>query len=156
MDDKQRWKYVYLYFSSALVNLTCSHFRFLISYTIPRYVPPTNQPPHASPLRLFTSSSRTHPVRCGPSPVGSDRFGLHYAFPGPGAYPCPACYRSTYGSPRSTCSQISQIPVDDRRHRQLSKQDQALHLSLFRRGDCYYEFGHTLCDPHNAPRSCHP
>lgn len=96
-------------------KLTHCHRRFLIPHTITRYVPPANQPPHASSLCLFTSPSRTHPVRRRPDPVSSDRLGLHDAFSRPSPHSCPTCYRSTDRGSRSTCSQISQIPMDDRR-----------------------------------------
>jgi hypothetical protein len=116
---------IYIIISSHY--LTSWHPRCFASHAIPRCVPPTIQPAYASSLCLFTSSSRAHPVRRGPSPVSSDRFGFYFALSGPCTHSCPACYRSTYGGPRSTRSQVSQIPMDDRRQSQLTfQQHQAL------------------------------
>jgi hypothetical protein len=145
--------------SSTLVNLTYCRYRFVVSNTIPRYVP-TLQPPHAPSLCLFTSSSRAHPVRRGPNSFSPNRFGLYYALSCSGAHPCPACYRSTHRSSRPARSQITQIPMDDRREDQsalsLEQEAQALQLSLLRHGQCHYEFGCALCDSHDPFRACHP
>ena len=77
-----------------IISRKANHWqcRFLIPHTITRYVPPAIQPPHASPLRLFTPPSCTHPVRRGPDPVSSDRSGLHDALAGPGTHPCAASH----------------------------------------------------------------
>ena len=144
----------------SLVSLTHWHHRFLIPHTITCYVPPTIQPPHASSLCQFTSSSCTHPVRRGPDPVSPNCFGLYDPFSGPGTYPCPACHRSADRGSRSTRSQISQVPLDDRRESRLSfsieQEDQTLQLSFLRHGHCHHQSGCTLCDPHDAPCSCYP
>jgi hypothetical protein len=119
--SKTAGKYIRIFISCR--NLTSRHPRCFVSHTTPRYVPPIIWPAHASSLCLFTSSSCVHPVRREPNPISPDRFGLYYAFSSPGTHHFPACYGSTHGGPGSTRSQISQIPMDDRRQSQLAFQE---------------------------------